>query len=175
MGWYDRLASGADDLAGGTDEWVGQHTDWDGAVEESSNPIQGTGRRLTGALNFAVASLPGAVENPQEQWVARGNQRTLVDTVFDYEGTWGGEKDSEDLTGPSFDPSDVGDGEGLSALGLDWRSELSQETDPTSPENNWFIKWLMNNPGQVVAVVVGVYLLSLLGPIFEMGASLTDE
>jgi hypothetical protein len=172
MGWYGQLAGAADDAARGTDEWVGQRTDWDGAVENADNPVQGTMRRVTGALNFTAASLPGAVDNPREQWVARGGHRTLVDSLVDYEGTWGGRQDSEDLLGPSIDLRDLGSGDGETAL--DWRSENSQENDPTSPENSWLIRWLMNNWETAAVGVVGLYLLTLLAPLFQTAANVTE-
>lgn len=132
-----------------------------------------------GGFADQIADAPGLQDNlndGQDDFKLTGAPKEVMDTMFDYERIQNPETgetaytDQEDVIGPSWDASDLGNGK----LGLDWRSEKSQENDPTAPSNNWFVKWLMNNPGQFVAVLVGIYLLSLLSPLLEMGANLTE-
>ncbi|WP_121822868.1 hypothetical protein [Halostella salina] len=138
---YDGVAGVGDHLAGSVDESIGRQFD----DEEGG----GFGDFFTGDERSDFVLQPGTVE------------RGIYDTLFDYEGTWGGEGDSADLWGPSWDPADLGDMSSGWGTGIEWRNPDSN--DPTNPDN-WGrdLKLLALGIGGLGAVYV-------LGQLFTVG------
>lgn len=82
--------------------------------------------------------------------------RDTFDWAMDYEGEWRGGTDDHDVMGPSV-WEDEGDGY------IDWRNPDSED-DPTNPDNNWLLRWILANPTKVLLLTLGVGGLVLLRP-----------
>ena len=146
--------------------------DSDGAVENSDSVREARNRAVSGAGNYAAASVldtahnlgvPGvSEEDVREQWVARGFARDVIDTTMEYEGTWGGTDDSADLIGPAAWGSDD------SALGTVTDAVTVDPDDPGGdPTSGWQFKAAL---GGIALLVV----LWLIRPLLEIGAGVTE-
>jgi len=135
---YDGVAGAADHAAGSVDESVArQFDDEDGG---------GFGDFFTADERSDFVFREGTTE------------RTIYDTLFDYEGTWGDSTDTEDLWGPSWSF----DG------GFDWRNENTD--DPTDPDNLPIsYRKIALLVGGSVAVLAASYLL---GQLFTVGVGM---
>lgn len=144
--------------------------DSDGAVEDADSVREGRNRAVSGAGNYAVASLLDTANNlgvagvseedVREQWVARGAVRDVIDTTFEYDGEWGGVEDTADLVGPS---AWGGDDSALDTVS----DAVTVDEDGTDPTSGWQFKAAL---GGVALLVV----LWLVRPLLEIGAGVTE-
>lgn len=147
--------------------------DSDGAVEDSDSTREARNRTVSGAANYAYASVLDTANNlgiggvtesdVRQQWVARGEVRDLIDTTMAYEGDWGGTGDSVDLVGPAA----WGPDSSLVSVASDLivtENENSDDDggdDPAARKTRWLI---------FAALAAGA--LFLLSPLLNLLASL---
>lgn len=181
MSLFDTVAGTADHLAGSTDEAFARSVDdteggglWDGftgVLDHSAGSVdESVARQFDDEEGGGFAD--AFVGDSRDDFVLREGttERTIYDTLFDYEGEWGGSEDTRDIWGPSFDPRDVGDTDGsIGGTGIDWRNQGDNASeDPTNPDN-WPVP-----PKWVAAFVVLLVVLSVSGPALNFGAAVAD-
>lgn len=132
-----------------------------GAIENADDPAEAVLRYQVGGLSYAESVVSGVTGSSEQEvrndHVARGGVRNLLDTVYEYEGTWGGTADSVDLAGPA-------------AWGTEGsvRDVLVDEQGETSSPEETKTKLLL---GGVLVLVV----LYLVRPLLEVAAGVTGE
>lgn len=154
---YDAVAGAADHAAGSTDEAFGR---WHSQSREIANSDWSPTQRLTGYARITTRHGLGPIGEEAE------------DLAFENEaGSFMGNEDETDLAGPSVGgSSEAGEG----GLSIDWRDPRAEDNDPTHPSNNRLIDLLVNHTDKVILAVVGLYVLTALGPLLEMIANATE-
>lgn len=139
-----------------------------GPLDEAfANSGQG---RIFDGMRRGVEFSAGLLTPSREDNVITGPARGVYDTIFDYEGTWGGMPDTRDLWGPSWDPRDMFSRE--NPTGIDWRNDDTD--DPTDPDNSGWLQWLKAHWQKVAVGAVVLYALPALTQLLALGANVTE-